>query len=318
MSIYLQFLVVVLCASNTFYVFGGSLNDADNDKIIFLTDDKDDLDFFNFPISASPTSYSLGSDTTRMLLNQLHGFNLVIEHAQVPRINQLLTQRANICTSNRVKTKKRLQENIFSLPINIYSGLRLYYIKNKDIENKISALSADLLNDKGQLISLSALFSVLPHKILGISKGRSYGKTIDKQIEKLDNDNTFIRAGQQRYSAMVQMLFIKRFDFIIDFPIEVKKYMGPSNKNIALGSLGIAGSPENIVGYIACSKSELGKRFIAQVNESLKKLYKTKDYYLAHIKYLDISDVESFNRSYQAILKTPVPVYATQSTLKNN
>jgi uncharacterized protein (TIGR02285 family) len=291
-------------------VFGGSLKEPDNEKIILLADDKSDL--VNY---ISPNLTSIGTDTTRMLLNHLSGFELSIEHAQIPRINKLLIRHPNICTANRVKNEQRLQENIFSLPLNIYSGLRLYYISDKKIEDKMNQFSSVLFNDKGQLISLALLFKVFPKQMLGISKGRSYGGVIDQQLLNVEQKNLISRAGQKRYSAMASMLFKNRFDFLIDFPVEVKKRLDASKQKISLKSLEIAGSPEHIIGYVACSKSELGQRFIAQVNQTLKKLYQDYDFYFAHIRYLNDSDVVNFNHAYQSLLNTPVPIKPSLSQM---
>jgi len=69
----------------------------------------------------------------------------------------------------------------------------------------------------------------------------------------------------------------------------------------------IAGSPNYIIGYVACSKGAIGEQTIKDVNTALQKLYRSVDFYQAHTRYLDKRDIADFNRAYRETFQIDVP-----------
>lgn len=263
-------------------------------EILWLTDDKEDeKNYFE------DNQVSIGTDTINLVLKALKGYQLTFQLVSIPRINLLLKSTDNICVANRVKTKERALSNIFSLPLNIYPGLRLYYM------DKYSDIPRSLFNQNDELNSLSELFNKRSGKVIGFSKGRSFGMYLDKQISQIPNVNIFLRAGIGRYEALMQMLLKKRIDYLIDFPTEVKQQMdlvvlNPDiNSSANITSVAIANSPQFIFGRIACTKTVVGEAFINEVNKILLTLYKTPDFYQAHARYINKNDLKAFKLLFQ-------------------
>jgi len=212
----------------------------------------------------------------------------------------------NICTSNRIKTEKRLKENLFSSPVNLFLSTRLYFL-HETRYNQGADLFASLLNESGELTSFEALFSAFPEFVLGVSKGRSFGSALDNQLRNVSDRNLILRAGVGRYEALTKMLFKKRLDFIIQFPTEFKREIDRYSEELEVSSLAIAGNDQYIQGHIACSQSDFGENVIAQANIILRKLYQQASFYHAHSRYLSSADLIIFNQLYQEVYGVKAP-----------
>jgi len=287
-------LVMLLCVSISVYA---------KEKLIWLTDDQTEL--VNY---LNDEHVSIGTDTSKLVIKSLLKlYDIDIQLVQVPRINALLISSPNVCTSNRIKSEQRIKENIFSAPVNLFPSIRLYflddirYVQGRD-------LFKPLLNQKGELISLALLFRTFPELVLGVSKGRSFGKALDSQLNTLSQKNILIRAGIGRYKSLTKMLFKKRIDFLLKFPTELKRELTYTTGKVQISSLAIAHSAKYIVGHIACSQSETGGRVIKHTNKILQQLYRQAKFYQAHSRYLNSGDLANFNRYYQEVYQTPVPL----------
>jgi uncharacterized protein (TIGR02285 family) len=247
---------------------------------------------------------SITADTTRLLMSALPQYKFDIEFAQSPSIARLLNKLPNSCAPNRVKTPERLKNNIYSLPLNIALGLRLY-LKQLPKSNNVSKGTFD---DEQQSISLASLFTGKSTYTLGIEKGRSYGVFLDNQIVALDKHNLVIRSGEEATSSLVKMLLKDRIEYMIEYPIGINETLNNIASEIRLNSLRITGSPDYILGYIACHKGTIGKKIIDDINVELQKLYRSYSFYLAHIRHLDKADLEDFNQAYQVIFKVAIPI----------
>lgn len=250
-------------------------------------------------------------DTTRLLMASLPQYQFNIESSSRSRMTRLLRKLPNSCAPNRVKTASRLQDTIYSSPLNIALGLRLY-VKERD---KAKILPANALNANNKLISLPSLFTGKSTYILGINEGRSLGVFLDKQISTLEKHNLAIRSGSESTSALVKMLLKGRIDYIIDYPVSVNKVLSKYPEAPKLDSLEIVDSPDYIVGYVACNKGPAGQKIIDDINRALLQQYKRYEFYRAHTRYLDKSDIADFDQAYQAIFKVAVP---KKGALKDN
>ncbi len=210
----------------------------------------------------------------------------------------------NSCAINRIKTSKRLENNLYSLPINLYLELRLYAKRNK---NK-PPFPQSVLNNKSELSSLAQLFTLKPNHILGVDQGRSFGAFLDKQINELNEHNLVVRSGGIRSLSVAYMLFKNRVDYVIDYPSEMKLALDEFAGKITLDSVKVTTGNNYIVGYIACSKSDFGQQTIEDINKELLKLYKTPDFYQAHARYLDKADIAEFNLAYEQVFQTSIPL----------
>ena len=296
-------LLIVICT-----LINSSYSKA-TESLIWLTDDKKDLVDLK-----SPDNISIGTDTTKLVLSALTDYDINVQLVQLPRAKKLMKSMDNLCMSNRVKTKERLKDNIFSLPVNVFPSLRLYYLA--DNENIFTENSLNmLLNEQGELKSLAQIFHHYPNAILATTKGRSFGEVVDKQIQQVPSRNILQRAGDGRYQAMMHMLFKGRIDFIIDFPVEMKRELDAFDMPVSLASLPIADTPEYIVGHIACSKSDLGEKIVQQVNTRLLTLYQQAEFFYAHSRYLADADLTNFSQYYMDVFQSPIPEGVSETVL---
>ena len=265
-----------------------------SDKIHWFTDDRQDRKILLQP-SSEPISTP--TDTVRLLMEALPNHHFDIQFAQNPSISRLLKKLPTSCAPNRLKTPKRLKDNLYSLPLNIYLGLHLYYNITADFKGP----PKHVIDENNHLISLDSLFVGKKSYTLGIDEGRSFGEFLDEQIANLDYHNLVIRAGGKRSTSLVHMLIKGRVDYIIDYPTEINKVIKNYPNTVKLGSLEVYGNPDFVVGYVACNKSKFGEEVIKNINKALKKLYLTPEFYHAHTRYLDEADIDSFNKIYQQV-----------------
>ncbi|KGJ91156.1 hypothetical protein [Colwellia psychrerythraea] len=290
------------------YLCGYCANsDAQNKIHWFSNNEKDAVELIK-PMSVA---ISTVTDTTRLLMAALPQYQFNIEFAHSPSIGRLLKKLPNSCAPNRVKTPERLKENTYSLPLNIALNLRLYY----RADTTLKALISGAINNEQQLISIASLFTGKSTSTLGIDDGRSLGIFLDAQISSLEKHNLIIRSGGESTTSLVKMLSKNRIDYIIDYPISVNQALNIIPTDVALKSLEIAGSPDYIVGYVACSKDSIGQEIIKDINNALQKLYRSYDFYQAHTRYLDKADLADFNQAYQTIFKVDIPLKTVDSTL---
>ena len=263
-------------------------------EMIWMTDTQADISVF---LKNQPTY--IGMETLNLLANSIKNHKIKLAYAPLSRMDYLLKNNKNLCVTNRIKNTERETFGFFSLPLNLYPGLRLYYVEDEiGTSNKIPK---QLFNEQGQLVSLSSLFKTLPKNKLAIGQSRSYGKFLDKEIAALAQENIYIRSGENEIKAIIHMLAQKRIDFFIGFPTDFNVISKKLVKLVKFKSIEIANSPRFILGHLVCNKTPKNKLFIGEINKLLLALYKTDAFYQAHIKYLDHSDVAKFSEYYQEV-----------------
>jgi uncharacterized protein (TIGR02285 family) len=240
----------------------------------------------------SDVKTSISSDTTRMVINKLHDFELEFYVATPTEIDVLLNSERAVCSAARIKTDERAKNTLYSLPVNIYPNLRLYYPR------KLHPLVNEVKNDKGLLKSLPELFLHYPDQVLTIIKNRSYGAFLDREISKLKSQYIYEIEGRKKHTYLPKMLQRGRTAFTLIFPTTYKKSITQTVAVDANNSIGISGTKPFILGHIACSRTQLGNKVIAQVNQIIKSLYLTDKFYLAHQNYISKVDSESFKQQF--------------------
>ncbi len=229
----------------------------------------------------SPSTY-----TEHLVLSQLKNYNIKLKYTSVKRLNTEIKNSTNTCAANKIKTKERSQYSVFSTPQNIYLSHKLYRLAQG------SPLPSEVFNKQGEIISLDTLFQYLPNLVIGIGDDVSYGEYLDSEVNKLDSANIYNRGGGKRVFALNEMLFRKRVDFILFYPSEIN-LIAPKSQHVE--SYTIAGTLPYVLGYFACSNSELGKKVIANINKTLANAYQTEDFYKAYKKWLIPSDFNKLN-----------------------
>lgn len=267
--VYLLMLLPFLVVAND----NVSENVIEKQQLVWFVEDKEENKHLldeNYEISSPSTHIE------RFILSKLKAYNILVKRSSSSRISQSVKNQKNVCTANRANTEERQAYSLFSSPQSFYLTHKLYRYKPK------RPLSHSLLNDKGQIKSLSSIFSVYPKHTIGISQGVSFGRFLDKQISKLNEQNIYYLGGTGRVVALESMLYSQRFDFLLALPIDMVPTEAQKQQ---LEYYPIAGAPPYLIAHINCSKSEFGKKVIKDINLILDQLYQSPEYYKAHQKY---------------------------------
>lgn len=243
------------------------------DTVALLSDDANDLELFY-----KDGRNDIASDSYRLLFENLKDVKFELKIAPTARIDALLKQDKTICAVNRIKTEERLLYNLYSYPVHLYPSHRLYYFKDR------TPLLDNMLTENDELININTLFNHYSMASLAIETGRSYGKELDKQIQKLKNDNILARAGSDAYDAMIKLFARHRVDFLISYPTIFKQYYAEDDTHIA--SVTVNNHPKFIAGHIACSSTPRSKKIIAKINKTLLRLYPTEPYLSMHLHHV--------------------------------
>ena len=263
-------------------------------EILWLIEDN--IENFNANINTGINKEKINSTSTyteKLILSQLKGFNIEFQTVPAKRANYVIKNNNNVCVTSRIKNSKREQYSIFSTPQNLYLTYKLYRLANST-----EPIPAEVFNNKGEIISLSALFSAQPNKLLTIADGISYGKFFDNEINKLRSKNVYSRSGVKRAEAISKMLTKKRIDYILYFPTVFNLIM---NKETAIESYSIANAQPYILGHISCSKSKLGQQVIDKINIILHNAYQTEEFYQAHYQWIHPQDKKLLDQYYPEV-----------------
>lgn len=108
---------------------------------------------------------------------------------------------------------------------------------------------------------------------LGIIRGRKYGDRIDDIIRNNKaNENIYERTTLEQSKGLIGMLLLDRVDYILGFDWElqylVKEFWGTKEADSLMFSSVQETLPYAIT-YIACSKTEWGKKVISEIDKIL-------------------------------------------------
>ena len=263
------------------------------DQIIWLTSDAQDLKQFK-----QNQPYNIASDTDNLLVKALPQYHIELKVVPLPRIALLLNGKESYCVPNRIKTPKRAKQNLYSKPTKLYPSLKLYWLASN---KRIPATFNEAFNEASGLIVLADIFKQLPKTVLGVSGGRSFGENLDQQIAVISKNNLFVRGGEHRFLSLVKMLNDNKFDFLLEFPTEIKHVVHVIDQPDKLRSSKIAGIERFVKGFLACSKTEQNSRFIEDVNRALEQLYQSENFYQAHARYIDKVDLADFTAEFEVL-----------------
>lgn len=241
----------------------------------------------NPDVSASPSVYTEQLILNKLKLNQLKQYNIKLQPTSVKRINAEIKNSKNTCAANRIKTNSREKFSVFSSPQNIYLSHKLYRLP-QDLPPPLS-----LFNNEEKIISLVDFFDHYQQLVLGIGDEVSYGSFIDNEIGKVNINNIYKRGGSDHLFALTKMMLAKRIDFILSYPNEIKLNL-PENQQ--LESYRISGSTPYILGYFTCSKSELGRQVISDINKILANEYLKSDFHKVYQQWLLPEDMPELNK----------------------
>lgn len=240
-------------------------------------DDEVDLRVYRREVPPS----NIGNNTNFLMIRELKFEQLSLFPASYKRSLRAMRESSDtdaVCVANRIKTPERLKEFLFSLPVNIYLSRRLYqHVSDEPLDQSV-------LNEHGEVKSLPHLFSHYRNSLLVVAPTVSYGPFLDRQLEKVSNDNKLFRDGTNYYDTMYHMFRKKRADFLLGFPAEI--YRHQQQLPIQYRVYDIADAPKYVIGHWMCNNTLKSREFLQRFNAHIMQVYQSKEYYDAHLKWL--------------------------------
>lgn len=189
-----------------------------------------------------------------------------------------------ICALFKVKSSERAARYYFSLPIGLMQTHRLY------LREEMGPLDLSLLNEKGELKHIEALFEVYPDTKLMLWENISQGDYIDTVIKSLAAKNKRHIQGMTSYLNLAKLIVRSRADFAILPPAELNHYEN-NTASLNLLSYRIAGIEPVSKVYMMCNKTEASKIFLKTANAVIRELYQTPDYLAAGL--IDVTEKDA-------------------------
>ncbi len=235
---------------------------------------------------------------TDILQENLPEYRHEVMMGNVARMFHEFKQKKNVCNVALFKTPEREKFMHFSIPSTF------------TLPNRLIALAggSESLHE-GSAVSLDALLK--KDVRLGVSRGRSYGKPIDKVLKKYESDGSvFLHSGEDVFQSLLKMLLKGRLDYMLGLPEEavyVAERMGVKDKIVTFQIQESKGGYDAWLGHVACSKTDWGKRLIDRINTILLKQRPTDRYRMAYERWLDENSIKIYSRLYDDVfLKTSV------------
>jgi uncharacterized protein (TIGR02285 family) len=197
---------------------------------------------------------------TELAIKHLPEYQHKISVANINRTMLDFEQKKCVCTMGMIKTDEREKAAYFStVPSTLLS-------KNKIIVRKEDR---GLFGDS-DTVSLEALIQNKSLR-LGLTSNISHGKEADAIIDKYKSQaNIFYRKGTSVLEGLIQMLLMKRIDYLITLPWMAEYLLKPEEREL-LSFLAIKECPEIIIYHSLCAKTEWGQNVIKKIDAFLLK-----------------------------------------------
>lgn len=230
---------------------------------------------------------------TDVLEEQLPQYEHVHLQATISRHYQQWKLGQNACSLAMYKTPERekfvyfSKASVFTLP-------------------PVLIITRERLNDFGgkKVVSLAALLKE-GKLVIGRSKNRSYGPEFDKCLDTYGNErNIYSYEGPDLSTNLFKMLLAGRLDALPGLPEEamyLAETMGLRDRIMTISVSENLADHESMLTYVACSKTEWGKKTIQAINAILDKERPTDRYRAAYERWLDPSSIDGYRRMYQNV-----------------
>ncbi|THB74927.1 MAG: TIGR02285 family protein [Gammaproteobacteria bacterium] len=207
----------------------------------------------------------------------------------------------NICVINFIHTPEREAHFYYSKPY-------IFVLPNGLIIREEERLKfTKYINEEGK-ISLASILEN-PKLIFGVSGKTAYGKGVDEIIAKNKGKPHVIeRYGKDLTEGLLQMLDLKRIDYMLTYP-DMRGFLTKKlNIKTPLEYIPIAEMPEDYLleAHIACTRNYLGEEVVAKVDGLIEKtdlIEKTAEYYSY---WLNENDKKIFRQLFNKVVKGKV------------
>lgn len=181
--------------------------------------------------------------------------------ANYPRIERELKTHDNACFGAFLKTPERERTFAFSKAYRVMLPIQLFVPADRE----------QPATHDGK-VDLQALLRDGDFR-LGVMGGRKYGPGIDSTLDQHPRDaSVYRRLAQDQLDGLLRMMATKgrQIDGVLAYPNELEQRLALSGKTApAMRRYAIAGTPNYLEGYIACSQSPLGRQVVQGIDRIL-------------------------------------------------
>lgn len=209
----------------------------------------------------------------RILVGQIDEYDIELKYE---RDRRLKTNIQRQCYSNKLKTPEREQHFIFSKPMALYLGLRLYSHKPLSVTEPVELASFVNQQDDG---------------VLGVVENVSYTEPVDQQIKEIFADKLVIVQGENDLG--LKAFTAGRVDYVLAYPSVMAKFW-QQHSSQPLFSYSLAHANSYNLGHIMCPKGDDNQKFIRYIDQSLSDVYSSQYFYELHLSVMDDSSQKSF------------------------
>lgn len=210
--------------------------------------------------------------------------------ATISRHYQQWKQGEKACSLAMFKTPERMEFAYFSIP-SVFTLPPVLIIHKKKFEKFANRKTVSLTK-----ILQSNKF------VIGRSNNRSYGIEFDNVLNTYGNDkNIFSYEAQELSLNLFKMLLAGRIDALPGLPEEAMYLAETLGFRDDIMTIGIEENQVNhdaSLTYVACSRTEWGKKTIKTINKILLEQRPTEQYRAAYERWLDPSSIEGYRKLY--------------------
>ncbi|WP_440876560.1 hypothetical protein [Thalassotalea sp. PLHSN55] len=252
---------------------------SNQQKVVLFTDERDLLGIKN---NALIKSHSSLYQVAMLLKELLPEYQFVYRHNRGVETALNQAKEPAACILNAVKTPAREQAFLFSQPLMLYQGVRLY--------------SPTALAEQTRL-NLAKLLAEHTELTLGVHAGRSYGAQVDDVIKALDKDQVFYTPNDE--ISAIKQLAKGRFDLLIESPIVFNGYWSQLNNNMPLYHYELTETAAYLTGHLLCKANKDNGVLIEKVDAALAQLYQSGAFYKAQRALMTDIHLPSFQQAYR-------------------
>ncbi|MCJ9428445.1 transporter substrate-binding domain-containing protein [Kordiimonas marina] len=190
--------------------------------------------------------------------SKMPGFRIERHPAAIARLLSNLSNGVGVCSGSLGRTAEREKHMVFSDPI-------LYSLPTRLVVTAAAAPKVRAL--------LDANGKIQPEKLAkagfvraGVVKGRTYGPVVDAFLARHKDEVS----STGRTELVFRMLARGRVDYSFSYPDEAGYYARihmAADDDSSFTTFPIAGLPDVMASYFACSKDAVGRKVIGAVNK---------------------------------------------------
>jgi len=216
--------------------------------------------------------------------------------ATISRHYQQWKQGEKSCSLAMFKTPEREEFVYFSIP-SVFSLPTVLIIRQDNFDSFGATKTVNLQ----KLLESKEI-------TIGRSNNRSYGVLVDNVLNQYGNkNNIFSFEGSELSLNLFKMLIAGRIDALTGLPEEamyLAEMMGFKDQIMILNIAENQNDHDASLTYVACSKTEWGKKTIDTINSVLLEQRPTEQYRAAYERWLDPSSLENYRQLYKDVFLT--------------